>query len=458
MRLEIEVSAYDSAAEALLGGNTMVASAYGSLTSKLSGYSAMGGDDTSSEEFVAGYDRSAAEVVAAIGDLATAFGTLATITDSSGANHRDADAGSVYRDGGAGAGAEAGAAAGVAPKEVATYTPPSALGGDAGDMPEFWDVIVDHLQGWAWPSADTGRLREAAGTWRTMAGQLDQAPSYCRTASSQLAGQRSPEISLATTAIGDLSKAATDLAGACRDLADSCEEYAEKVDTTKDVVKGLLRDLAIEIGATAVVSGLASLVTFGGAAVVGGGVAVARAIACARKVIVALQGIRAIRAIAVVARTVDKATDVRVVLRRFQSARNLRHKPTGKLPPKGKPNSYGYDKSGDRLPYANSRPDYGKGQVDEVYRRSMDENGDVFVLDEHGNLVKIEWSPGQSRDGVWDMGHVRGHEYRDLRDDYLSGRITKDEFMQRYRDPDNYEVQHPGRNRSHMDEAPSRGR
>lgn len=60
MRLEIDSGAYASAAEALEGGNLVLAGGYTSLTGKLGGYSAMAGDDTSSEDFVKNYDSAAA--------------------------------------------------------------------------------------------------------------------------------------------------------------------------------------------------------------------------------------------------------------------------------------------------------------------------------------------------------------------------------------------------------------
>ncbi|WP_426245470.1 HNH/ENDO VII family nuclease [Nocardioides sp. LHG3406-4] len=448
MRLDVDAAGYDSAAEAFVGGNRLIASAYATLTSKLGGYSAMGGDDRSSEDFVNNYDPAAAEVVAGIAELATSFGTLATVTAESGNNHRNANAGSVYKQA-----QPTGDDAAPDPQTVGSYTPPSSLGSDNADMPEFWNLVVDHLQGWAWPSADVDKLRQAAGTWRTMAGDLDRAPSYAETAGAQLSAQRSPEIALARSAVSDVKQASTDLAAECRSLAESCEEYATKVETTREVVIGLLKDLAIEIGATAVISGIASVFTFGGAAAVGAGVAVQRAISCARRIIAAIKAIKVIKAIGAMARSVSKVKGVRTVLRRFQSARRLRHKPTGKLPPKGRPGSYGYDRSGDRLPYANGRPSYGREQVDEVWSKAQDEAGEVWVRNKDGQLVKIEWRPGQPREGVWDMGHVTGREYRHLRDDYLSGKISKDEFLREVRDPDNYRVEHPGRNRSHVDEG-----
>ncbi|MGL5443930.1 MAG: GH-E family nuclease [[Mycobacterium] stephanolepidis] len=52
------------------------------------------------------------------------------------------------------------------------------------------------------------------------------------------------------------------------------------------------------------------------------------------------------------------------------------------------------------------------------------------------------------------MGHVGGSEYRDLKQDYLRGDLTYDEFLEIYRDPENYRVQDPYRNRSHIDEGP----
>ena len=450
MRIDVDSGGYSSAASKLEVANGLAADAYTTLTGKLGGFGGMGGDDKSSEDFVANYDAGAAAAVGAMADLVTAFGTLATLADASGANHADADAGSVHgRRAGAGAGHDP-----VAPVSVSASRPPSALGADSEDTPQFWDIMMDYLEGWAWPSADTGRLQDAASAWDAAASSLERLDSYCTVADTQLGHQRSPEIPAARSAIREVKQATADIAAACRELATSCRDYATQVESTKDTVKGLMRDLAIEVGITAAAAGVASFFTFGAAAGGGAALVAARAVSYARRIIVALQAIRAVRAVFTLVRTVEKLTDVTQVLRKFRSARAMRRRPTGKLPDTGKPSSYGYDKDGKRLPYANSRPGYGKGQVDEVWENAKDENGEVWVLDKDGNLVKIEWQPGQARRDVWDMGHLPGEEYRKLRDDYLSGRISKEEFLRRYRDPDNYEVADPGRNRSHQDEAP----
>ena len=52
------------------------------------------------------------------------------------------------------------------------------------------------------------------------------------------------------------------------------------------------------------------------------------------------------------------------------------------------------------------------------------------------------------------MGHIRGKEYKDLHKDYMDGKISKEEFLREYRNPDNYIPQSRYSNRSHKFEAP----
>ena len=158
------------------------------------------------------------------------------------------------------------------------------------------------------------------------------------------------------------------------------------------------------------------------------------------------------------------------------------------LPAKGEPNSYGYDENGDRLRYANHRPSHTNEQIKETWDLSREEQikqiekGELKLLDvpedekipgkdeiwvqkpddaegpgihfdsEGRKWAKITWEEGEDREGLWDMGHVPGREYKTLREEYLSHRITEEEFLREFRDPNNYRVQDPSRNRSHVDE------
>lgn len=138
-----------------------------------------------------------------------------------------------------------------------------------------------------------------------------------------------------------------------------------------------------------------------------------------------------------------------------------------------------YDGDGNEIPNTNpkDRPAYDKDQVEKVWENSRNQqiedydNGiledihnnppphapkkdSMWVLDKHGEWREITWKPGDSRRGVWDMGHLPGHEYRKLHQRYVNGEITREEFLAEYRDPDNYRVEDPGRNRSGQDEDP----
>ncbi|NQX11804.1 hypothetical protein HQQ80_09225 [Microbacteriaceae bacterium VKM Ac-2855] len=144
--------------------------------------------------------------------------------------------------------------------------------------------------------------------------------------------------------------------------------------------------------------------------------------------------------------------------------------PTGRLPERGAPNTFGYDADGVRLPYANHRPDYAPRQVKQVWdnarAQQLEEVAEgrpgsppsapgpdqLWVTNISGDWKLIEWRPGEPRKGIWDMGHLPRAKYAELRNQYLSGAISKNEFLYRYRNPSNYHVEDWLRNQSHIDE------
>lgn len=158
--------------------------------------------------------------------------------------------------------------------------------------------------------------------------------------------------------------------------------------------------------------------------------------------------------------------------------------PKGPFPLHGEPGSYGYDMDGNRLPYANGgRPGYAVDQEattfditrqeqladiangvtklpppgsNEVWVRLMDdaEGPGVRVTETGERYGLVQWEPGMPRKEVWDMGHVPGSEYRYLKELYMSGQITYDQFMTEVKNPNNYRVEDWLRNRSHVDEGP----
>ena len=140
--------------------------------------------------------------------------------------------------------------------------------------------------------------------------------------------------------------------------------------------------------------------------------------------------------------------------------------PEAGLPAKGVPNSYGYDEFGDRLPFANHRPEHTEEEIEAVWNQAKQKSGgqydqpdgsqfsfdagDVVVQDIDGRWYKVEWEPGQPRN--WDMGHIERAKYSKLREAYLNHEIDTKTFLSRYHNPENYRVEDPLRNSSHIDE------
>ena len=97
-------------------------------------------------------------------------------------------------------------------------------------------------------------------------------------------------------------------------------------------------------------------------------------------------------------------------------------------------------------PYANSRPSFRKGVVEEVWENAKGPDG--LVRDPNTGDI-INWTPGQSRKGVWDMGHIPEAKYSEMHEAYMNGELTTKEFVDWYNDPANYIPELPSNNRSH---------
>lgn len=110
----------------------------------------------------------------------------------------------------------------------------------------------------------------------------------------------------------------------------------------------------------------------------------------------------------------------------------------------------GYKEFNSRKKYVKNRPSHGKGVVEEVWENAKCRDG--LVRDPNTREV-IKWKPGEPRNGVWDMGHRKEQEYREMVDRFRRGKITKKEFFDWYNDPKNYYPELPSNNRSHRFEA-----
>ena len=139
-------------------GNQSAALVHDTLRRRLSDCGAMAGDASIAEEFASAYDDAASSCLAAVGDLVDAFTTCGRLTAACLANHGHAENRSL-----------------ISGRTVFTGTPcvagyvsvlpcslPSSLGGDLSGLPSWASWILDQVEGFVWPDADTDRLREAA--------------------------------------------------------------------------------------------------------------------------------------------------------------------------------------------------------------------------------------------------------------------------------------------------------
>ncbi|UOO38724.1 HNH/ENDO VII family nuclease [Oscillospiraceae bacterium CM] len=97
-------------------------------------------------------------------------------------------------------------------------------------------------------------------------------------------------------------------------------------------------------------------------------------------------------------------------------------------------------------PYTTSRPKYGKTQVDDVWNNYKDPTTGKAPDPAGGS---ISWDKTKPRQGQWDMGHIPEEKYSDMRDRYIRGEISQQEFLGWYRNPANYRPELPSTNRSH---------
>lgn len=99
----------------------------------------------------------------------------------------------------------------------------------------------------------------------------------------------------------------------------------------------------------------------------------------------------------------------------------------------------------------NRRPQYGPNQELEVWEAAKKDPDGRAICPNTGK--HIAWTKGTPRQGIWDMGHKEGHEYKTLWRKLATAQITYQQFLQEYRNPENYQVEDPTANRSHAYEA-----
>jgi hypothetical protein len=241
----IEAGPLTDASVSFEHGNQGAALIHDRLASSLGRCAAMAGDESIAEEFASAYDEAAGSALAAVGDLVEAFSACGRLTTATLAHHGHAENRSlisgrtVFADGGCVSGYVA-----VLPCEM-----PSSLGGDLTGVPAWAAWILDKIEGFVWPDADTDQLRAAAAAWRAASHQVADLAAYCSTAVRAFTLLRSPELPIAIEVCSDLADRCRTVGDQCAVLAQGCEAYADHVDEQRaailDLVHDLLRDAVV---------------------------------------------------------------------------------------------------------------------------------------------------------------------------------------------------------------------
>jgi hypothetical protein len=260
VRVAVDGGGFVAAGTAARTANQVAALHYDSLSGKLGGFGAMAGNDATSMDFARSYDAASAEALDALADLSAAFIGLGRLIHATDDNHRRAEAAS--------AGLSVSAYSGLDLHEddyvrVVRSSPPSSLGAQEPGFGEVETWILDRIEGFVWPGADVGRLRDAASTWRNAATGVDDLIDYCERASVELGRQTSPEIPLALDAVDDLRGSVREIGDEFGELARMCDEYAAGVETAHERTRALLAEIAQMIVEGLVLSAAVGLITGG---------------------------------------------------------------------------------------------------------------------------------------------------------------------------------------------------
>jgi RHS repeat-associated protein len=90
---------------------------------------------------------------------------------------------------------------------------------------------------------------------------------------------------------------------------------------------------------------------------------------------------------------------------------------------------------------------YRTGVVEEVWENAKDPvTGKVF--DPNDPDIELTWDKSKNRHGQWDMGHIKGKSYDDLKNQFIEGEITYQQYLDEYNNPKNYYPEEMSSNRS----------
>lgn len=273
--LDVEPQDFVTSSGSAAATSRAIASAGSSLRSALASSSHMAGSDPAGRKWATQYDAVAADAVAGIDALDTAFGQIAAGLAVTGLNYATAEWLSAGRSGHA-----PGYSVPSLPALACSATPPSSSGGTGGSTIPGWHYVADFI-GEMWPDGDTGKLRAAEAAWKAFADDLDSIRSGSASRIiSDLDGTVTPEMATITSTVTTVGSHLDELAQEARNLGSAAGALATQIDHVHQQTEQVLVELGEQIAATAAVGIGLTIVTAGlsdaaGALAAGGEIAAA---------------------------------------------------------------------------------------------------------------------------------------------------------------------------------------
>jgi len=297
--VDVDAAPYTSACSSFYAANHAIIDAVSTLNGTLDGCGAMAGSDTGGQAWADQYDGAARPLLQAGADLGESMAQMANLLNGSLINHKGAEYGAVT---GEPPQYETSASDGDANPDHWTETlsaspPPSANGG-TGDNPDWWHWLVDHLEGYLWPDADTRKLRGAGAAWVRCSETLTVYATSVESAKGSILNERSPEIADAAAACTELKGHVTDLSAAYAAIGKAANDYAQQVDDHHQMIQDELVSFLEWTAGIEIVGGIVSVFTVGIAE------APTQAVEAAEVANAASKVLRILRALVEIARTV----------------------------------------------------------------------------------------------------------------------------------------------------------
>lgn len=199
------------------------------------------------------------------------------------------------------------------------------------------------------PDGDTDKVDKAAQAWDRLATvyQTTNVVTALDVNADMFSDTKSPEVEFIAKDLGELRDATQAILDGCAELAQSCNDYRAALDELRETLEGILKDLAIELGATAAIGIAASFITFGVGAVAATA-KTAHTITKFAKIITT--AVSAWKVSKNIAKGVKKARDIAAIRQRLQRLKNLGRRKKGEEPKPPPPRKFPPSQANDKVP------------------------------------------------------------------------------------------------------------